>query len=168
MAMDGGDYYPDPRVGDRPKDMDRTASVPLPNQTWAVSDPCQAVSGSPGPNILNQATSIIRQQTYSFDDAVQRFNQGFIESQWPLQEQLKILQKQEDERRNTILLPKTLAEFESIPKSHQIVVARTLESGGRITLPPSAHVNPSEVQALFRWYQTDVGDFKIHKRLCKD
>ena len=37
MAMDGGDYYPDPRVGDRPKDMDRIASVPLPRQTWAVS-----------------------------------------------------------------------------------------------------------------------------------
>jgi hypothetical protein len=37
MAMDGGDYYPDPKVGDRPKDVDRTASLPLPKQTWAVS-----------------------------------------------------------------------------------------------------------------------------------
>jgi hypothetical protein len=114
--------------------------------------------------VWKQATSIIRQQTYSFDDAIQRFNQGLIESQWPLQEQLKGLQKQEEERRNTILLPKNLAEFELIPKPHQIAVAKTLESGGRITLPPSAHINPSEVKALFQSYQADVSDFKIHEQ----
>jgi hypothetical protein len=77
---------------------------------------------------------------------------------------LKVLQKQEEERRNTILLPKNLAEFDSIPKSHQIALAKTLESGGRITLPPSAHVNPSEVKALFQSYQADVSDFKMHEQ----
>jgi len=39
MAMDGGDYYPDPTVGDRPEDVDKIVPLPLPHQAWAVSPP---------------------------------------------------------------------------------------------------------------------------------
>jgi hypothetical protein len=110
---------------------------------------------------------MVRQQTYTFDDTIQRFNQGFIESQRPLQEQLKVLQKQEEDRRNTILLPQSLAEFDLIPKHHQVAVARTLESGGRIALSSNAQVSPIEIGALFQAYRTDVSNSEIREQVGK-
>jgi len=55
-----------------------------------------------------------------------------------------------------IALPQSLADFDSLPKSHQISVARTLDSGGKIAFPSAAQVNPNDVYTLLVSYNQDV------------
>ncbi|KIM24136.1 hypothetical protein M408DRAFT_331909 [Serendipita vermifera MAFF 305830] len=117
--MDEGDYAPDYTIGDRPKgslsEKERPA-LPLPPQTWATA-------------------SSIQQQTYTFDATLNAFETAFISSQGPIYAQLEALKKQEEERRNASI-PRSLEEFNAITsKSHQIAIARFLDTGRAQLLP---------------------------------
>ena len=107
---------------------------------------------------MPQTTSSIHQQTYTFDTTLDTFQAAFLASQEPLYAQLEALKstKKHDEERRNATLPTSLVEFDAITsKSHQIAIARFLDTGRIQALPPELQTS-SAISALGAAYDSDV------------
>lgn len=126
IAMDHGDYYPDPNIGERSRQ--RPAKLP-PEMSYPAS--------------------MIQQQSLAFNTSVEWLSLAFAQSQLPLVTMLNEL----EERRN-IVLPKSLAEFNLIKApTHQVRVARFFE--GKTGPWAGIAQNSAEIEAALLAYKTD-------------
>ncbi|KAG8832177.1 hypothetical protein FRC17_001817 [Serendipita sp. 399] len=133
-ALDGGDFHPNPDIGDRPKggstDLNKGKFSPLPPHLWAAS-------------------IAINQQSNMFSDTVERFDHAFLQGELlPVHRECTRLESQIN-----LILPTSLEEFKAVSYTHQVRVAKLLSGTGSIW--PGASENPSTYEALQAAYTSN-------------